>query len=64
MELSKHIEQAKEKVYVRGKTAIEEMKGGKEAIIITEIPFMVNKARMLERIAELVKERSLKALVK
>ena len=36
------------------------MKGGKEAIIITEIPFMVNKARMLERIAELVKRKNLK----
>ena len=50
------------KVYVRGKTAIEEMKGGKEAIIITEIPFMVNKARMLERIAELVKEKKLEGI--
>ena len=50
------------KVYVRGKTAVEEMKGGKEAIIITEIPFMVNKARMLERIAELVKEKKLEGI--
>lgn len=50
------------KVYVRGKTAIEEMKSGKEAIIITEIPFMVNKARMLERIAELVKEKKLEGI--
>ena len=38
------------------------MKGGKEAIIITEIPFMVNKARMLERIAELVKEKKLEGI--
>ena len=44
------------------KTAIEEMKGGKEAIIITETPFMVNKARMLERIAELVKEKKLEGI--
>ncbi len=34
------------KVYVRGKTYIEEIKGNKEAIIITEIPFQVNKAKM------------------
>ena len=50
------------KVYVRGKTAIEQMKAGKEAIIITEIPFMVNKARMLERIAELVKDKKLEGI--
>ena len=50
------------KVYVRGKTSIEEMKSGKEAIIISEIPFMVNKARMLERIAELVKEKKLEGI--
>ena len=50
------------KVYVRGKTSFETMKGGKEAIIITEIPFMVNKARMLERIAELVKEKKLEGI--
>ena len=50
------------KVYVRGKTSIEDMKSGKEAIIISEIPFMVNKARMLERIAELVKEKKLEGI--
>ena len=50
------------KVYVRGKTSVEEIKGGKEAIIITEIPFMVNKARMLERIAEQVKEKKLEGI--
>ena len=50
------------KVYVRGKTSIDEVKGGKEAIIITEIPFMVNKARMLERIAEQVKEKKLEGI--
>ena len=50
------------KVYVRGKTAFETVKNGKEAIIITEIPFMVNKARMLERIAELVKEKKLEGI--
>ena len=50
------------KVYVRGKTAFETVKNGKEAIVITEIPFMVNKARMLERIAELVKEKKLEGI--
>lgn len=42
---------------IRSKTHIEEIRGGREAIIITEIPFQVNKARMIERIAELVKEK-------
>ena len=50
------------KVYTRAKTSFEEIKGGKEAIVITEIPFMVNKARMLERIAELVKEKKLEGI--
>ena len=50
------------KVYVRGKTSIEEIKGNKEAIIITEIPFQVNKAKMLERIAELVKDKKLEGI--
>ena len=50
------------KVYVRGKTTIEQIKGNKEAIIVTEIPFMVNKARMLERIAELVKDKKLEGI--
>ena len=50
------------KVYTRAKTSFEQIKGGKEAIIITEIPFMVNKARMLERIAELVKEKKLEGI--
>ena len=50
------------KVYKRAKTSFEQIKGGKEAIVITEIPFMVNKARMLERIAELVKEKKLEGI--
>ncbi len=50
------------KVYTRAKTSFEQMKGGIEAIVITEIPFMVNKARMLERIAELVKEKKLEGI--
>ena len=50
------------KVYTRAKTSFDQIKGGKEAIVITEIPFMVNKARMLERIAELVKEKKLEGI--
>ncbi len=42
---------------VRGKVGIEELKGGKEQIIITEIPYNVNRALLVERIAELVNEK-------
>jgi DNA gyrase subunit A len=44
-------------VKVRGKVGLEELKGGREQIIITEIPFNVNRAVLVERIAELVNEK-------
>jgi DNA gyrase subunit A len=44
------------RVIVRARTHVEEMKGDREAIIITEIPYQVNKAQLIERVAELVKE--------
>lgn len=46
-------------IRVRGKAAIEEMKGGKEQIVITEIPYGVNRAVLVARIAELVNEKVL-----
>jgi DNA gyrase subunit A len=42
---------------IRGKVGIEELKGGKEQIIITEIPYNVNRALLVQRIAELVNEK-------
>jgi DNA gyrase subunit A len=42
---------------VRGKVGIEELKGGKQLIVITEIPYNVNRALLVERIAELVNEK-------
>ena len=47
------------KVRVRGVSNIETMPNGKNRIIITELPYMVNKARMIEKIADLVKEKKL-----
>lgn len=47
------------RVRVRGKVEIEELKNGKSNIVITEIPFQVNKARLIEKIAELVKEKKI-----
>ena len=44
-------------VKVRGKVGLEQMKGGREQIVITEIPYNVNRAVLVERIAELVNEK-------
>jgi DNA gyrase subunit A len=45
---------------VRARTHIEELeRGGRHAIVITELPYQVNKARLIERIAELVREKQL-----
>lgn len=45
------------KVILRAKAHIEEFNNNRERIVVTEIPYMVNKARLIERIAELVKEK-------
>lgn len=51
------------RVVVRAKTHIEtDEKSGKERIIVTELPYQVNKARLVERIAELVKEKKLEGI--
>jgi DNA gyrase subunit A len=44
---------------IRGRVGIEEVKGGKERLIISEIPYNVNKAALIERMAELVNEKKL-----
>jgi len=46
-------------IYVRSKSKVEENKAGRKSLVIYEIPFMVNKARTLEKIAQLVKEKKL-----
>ncbi|BDU49438.1 DNA gyrase subunit A [Haliovirga abyssi] len=50
------------KVKVRGKVKIEEIRSGKEAIIINELPYQVNKARLIEKIANLVKEKKISGI--
>lgn len=47
------------KVRVRGVTDIETMPNGKSRIIISELPYMVNKARLIEKIAELVRDKKI-----
>jgi DNA gyrase subunit A len=47
------------KIRVRAVTDIEPMQNGKNRIVVTELPFMVNKARLIEKIAELVRDKKL-----
>ena len=50
------------KLTVRARTEIEEMKNGRQRIVITEIPYGVNKARMIEQIADLVKDKRIEGI--
>ena len=50
------------KIIVRAKTEITEGKNGRFKIIVTEIPYMVNKARLIEKIAELVKDKRIEGI--
>ncbi|MEO6078671.1 MAG: DNA gyrase subunit A [Steroidobacteraceae bacterium] len=48
---------------IRGRTNIEDLdKGGRQSIIITELPYQVNKARLIERIADLVREKQIEGI--
>ncbi|MGY3698380.1 DNA gyrase subunit A [Bradyrhizobium sp. USDA 3240] len=49
-------------IVMRGKVAIDTIRKDREAIIITEIPYQVNKATMVERIADLVKEKKIEGI--
>ena len=55
--IKEYFETGRGSVKVRGKVGVEELKGGREQIIITEIPYNVNRAVLVERIAELVNEK-------
>ncbi|MFH1995086.1 MAG: DNA gyrase subunit A [Nitrospinota bacterium] len=46
-------------VKMRGRWKVEEEKGGKDSIIVTELPYQVNKARLIEKIAELVRDKKI-----
>ncbi|MCA0355543.1 MAG: DNA gyrase subunit A [Proteobacteria bacterium] len=49
-------------VIMRGVASVEELRAGREAIIITEIPYQVNKANLVEHIAELVREKKIEGI--
>ncbi len=57
--IRQYFETGKGSLRVRGRAGVEEMKGNREAIIITEIPYNVNRAELIKRIAELVNEKVL-----
>lgn len=50
------------KITLRGRATIEEKKNGRYQIVVTEIPYMVNKARLIESIAELVKNKRIEGI--
>ena len=54
-----YIETGRGSMKVRGKAGVEELKGNREQIVITEIPYNVNRATLVERIASLVNEKVL-----
>ncbi len=50
------------RILIRAKAEIESEDNGRETIIVTELPFQVNKARLIEKIAELVKEKKIEGI--
>lgn len=57
--IHKAYETGRGSITIRAKTHIEQMNNGKERIIITELPYQVNKARLIEKIAELVRDKKI-----
>ena len=50
------------RIIVRAKSEIEDLGGNRQRIVVTEIPYMVNKARLIEKIAELVHEKTVEGI--
>ena len=57
--IKQYLETGRGSMKVRGKAGVEELKGNREQIVITEIPYNVNRATLVERIAALVNEKVL-----
>ena len=49
-------------ILMRGKVHVEEIRGDREAIIVTEVPYQVNKATMIEKMAELVRDKRIEGI--
>ncbi len=57
--IRQYFETGRGSIKVRGKAGVEELKGGRQQIVITQIPYGVNRAALVERIAQLVNEKVL-----
>jgi DNA gyrase subunit A len=55
--IKEYFETGRGSVHTRAKAEIEDIKGGKQAIIVSELPYQVNKAQLMETIADLVREK-------
>ncbi|WP_108669265.1 DNA topoisomerase IV subunit A [Peribacillus acanthi] len=60
--IKKAYETGKGKIIIRGKAAIEDVRGGKQQIVITEIPFEVNKANLVKKMDELRLDRKVEGI--
>ncbi|KHD86142.1 DNA topoisomerase IV subunit A [Heyndrickxia ginsengihumi] len=60
--IKKAYESGKGKMIVRGKTAIEDMRGGRQQIVVTEIPYEVNKANLVKKIDEFRVDRKIEGI--
>ena len=49
-------------IQIRAKTEIEEFKGDRQRIIVTEIPYQVNKAKLIENVADMVREKRIEGI--
>ena len=57
--IKQYFETGRGSLKIRGRMGVEQLKGGREQIIVTEIPYGVNRATLVERIADLVNEKTL-----
>ncbi|MHC9531837.1 DNA gyrase subunit A [Dellaglioa sp. L3N] len=60
--IRKAYETGKGTITIRSRVEIEEQKNGKERIIVDELPYMVNKARLIERIADLARDKKIEGI--
>ena len=60
--IRKAYETGKGSIIIRGRVEIENQKNGKERILITELPYVVNKAKLVERIAELARDKRIEGI--
>lgn len=60
--IRKAYETGKGSVTLRAKVEIEELKNGREQIVVHELPYMVNKAKLIERIAELARDKKIEGI--